>query len=110
MFVLWILVACCMILLYGYAEWKLSRAVIKSIYKQETITFRGKKNYYVYARFLNAFIGVSSIYFGLTNFIRAEVVPGCWLAPALSVGLLVTYSTSQRIKFLRFESESDDAL
>lgn len=107
MYILWILIAFIMLLLYGYSEWKLSRAVIKSIYKQESVTFRGKRSYYVYARFLNAFIAVSSIYLGLTNFVRAEIVPGCWLAPALGVGLLVAYSTSQRFKFLKFEDEPD---
>jgi hypothetical protein len=57
------------------------------------------------ARFSFAFIGVSAFYFGLISFIRAETVPGCWLAPALIVGLLVLFSTSQRTKFLKFEDE-----
>ncbi len=108
MYVFWLLVAICMIILFVYSEWKLTRGVLKAVYQEEIVSLPGKKIYYVYARFLNVIIGVGAVFFTLTSYAGTETVTGCWLLPALLVGLLVAYSTNRRGRFFNFENESDD--
>lgn len=106
MYLFWFVLAGFMVFGYLYSEWKVYQAIIKKIHEKEETILPGKKTIFVIARSLFAFIGVSAFYFGLISFIRAEIVFGCWLLPASIVGLLVAFSTYQRVKYLRFEDNA----
>lgn len=106
MFVVWFIIGCVMVLLYWYFEWKLWRIAIKRFYAREEVILPGKRWYHIIAVFLITFIALSSFYFAITSFTYAKVILGCWLLPSLLIASLNALSTTQRLRLLKFGSES----
>ena len=108
MYIFWFALALVMISAFIYTEWQITQGLVKRIYKQENYLLPGRMIPYLVIRFFIGSFIVSSLYFGLINFVRADTVPGCWLIPSLIVGTVTAYNTYQRIKYLDFANKKEN--
>ena len=100
--IFWFVLSLVMISAFIYTEWQITQGLVRRIYKKENYLLPGRMIPYLVIRFFIGFLIVGSLYFGLINFARAEIVPECWLLPSLIVGSVTVYNTYQRIKYLDF--------
>jgi hypothetical protein len=104
MYIFWLTLSVLMLLARLYYEWQISRAFIKTLHpKLEDAILPGRKNTFLLIQFCLSFIGISALYFSITDFVHMETDLVCWLLPALLVGSINVLGTLPRLKYLEFE-------
>lgn len=106
-FVLWWAITVITLVYYHVVEWRLFWANLKiPLYRTRRATFPlpGRRVDYLNFAFTAGFVGVTSLWFGMLDFVGAQM-GWRWLVPALLVGKGLQWSMKMTLRWYEFEDE-----